>query len=137
MRNSDSILLIEDDQVDALTIKRILKEIKVSNQLNIVADGEKALAFLRDPENRKPGIILLDLNMPRMNGIEFLTIVKKDADLKKVPVVVLTTSRADQDRVDSFNIGVAGYMIKPVDYQKFVEIITTIDRYWTLSELPG
>ena len=137
MRNSESILLVEDDQVDALMVKRVLKEIKIGTRLDIVKDGEEALAFLRDPENGRPGIIVLDLNMPRMNGIEFLKIAKKDDNLKMIPVVVLTTSKGDQDKVDSFNLGVAGYMIKPVDYQKFVEIVTTIDRYWTLSELPG
>ena len=136
MRNSESILLVEDDQVDALMVKRILKEIKLGTRLDIVKDGEEALAFLRDPENGRPGIIVLDLNMPRMNGIEFLKIAKKDDNLKMIPVVVLTTSKGEQDKVDSFNLGVAGYMIKPVDYQKFVEIVTTIDQYWTLSELP-
>lgn len=136
MRNARSILLVEDDQVDALTVKRVLQQIKVGNRLDIVKDGEEALTFLRDPANGKPGIILLDLNMPRMNGIEFLKIAKKDDNLKMIPVVVLTTSKGDQDKVDSFNLGVAGYMIKPVEYQKFLEILTTIDRYWTLSELP-
>jgi len=128
--------MVEDDQVDALTVKRVLQEIKVGNQLDIVKDGEEALAYLRDPARGKPGIILLDLNMPRMNGIEFLKIAKKDDKLKMIPVVVLTTSRGEQDKIDSFNLGVAGYMIKPVDYQKFIEIISAIDRYWTLSELP-
>ncbi len=74
--------------------------------------------------------------MPRMNGIEFLEIAKSDDDLKKIPIVVLTTSKEEQDKVDSFNLGVAGYMIKPVDYLKFVEVIKTIDLYWSLSELP-
>jgi CheY-like chemotaxis protein len=136
MRSSKPILLVEDDQVDAMTVKRALKEIKVSNHLDIVANGEEALSFLRNPENEKPGIILLDLNMPKMNGIEFLKIAKKDEPLKKIPVVVLTTSKAEQDKVDSFDLGVAGYMLKPVDYQKFVEVVKTIDLYWTLSELP-
>lgn len=136
MRSSKPILLVEDDQVDAMTVKRALEEIKVTNRLDIVNDGEAALRFLKNPENKKPGIILLDLNMPKMNGIEFLKIAKKDESLKKIPVVVLTTSKEDQDKVDSFNLGVAGYMIKPVDYRKFVEVVTTIDLYWTLSELP-
>ena len=136
MRNSKPILLIEDDHVDAMTVKRILKEIKVGNRLDIVKDGEDALEFLRNPETVRPGIILLDLNMPRMNGIEFLKIAKKDDNLKMIPVVVFTTSKGDQDKIDSFNLGVAGYMIKPVDYQKFVELVKAIDRYWTLSELP-
>ncbi|MBW1744800.1 MAG: response regulator [Deltaproteobacteria bacterium] len=136
MRSFKPILLVEDDQVDAMTVKRALKEIKVTNRLDIVNNGEEALTFLKNSENEKPGIILLDLNMPRMNGIEFLKIAKKDESLKKIPVVVLTTSKEDQDKVDSFNLGVAGYMIKPVDYQKFVEVVKTIDMYWTLSELP-
>jgi len=136
MRSFKPILLVEDDQVDAMTVKRALKEIKVTNRLDIVNNGEAALTFLKNSENEKPGIILLDLNMPKMNGIEFLKIAKKDDSLKKIPVVVLTTSKEDQDKVDSFNLGVAGYMIKPVDYQKFVEVMKTIDMYWTLSELP-
>jgi CheY-like chemotaxis protein len=136
MRSSKPILLVEDDQVDAMTVKRALKEIKVTNRLDIVNDGEQALAFLKNPDKDTPGIILLDLNMPRMNGIEFLKIAKKDETMKKIPVIVLTTSKDDQDKIDSFNFGVAGYMVKPVDYQKFVEVVKTIDLYWTLSELP-
>ncbi len=136
MRRSKPILLVEDDQVDVMTVKRALKEIRVINRLDIVNDGEEALTFLKNTENEKPGIILLDLNMPKMNGIEFLKIAKKDKGLKKIPVVVLTTSKGDQDKVDSFNLGVAGYMIKPVDYRKFVEVVKTINLYWSLSELP-
>ena len=136
MRSSKPILLVEDDQVDAMTVKRALKELNITNKLDIVNNGEEALTFLRNPENEKPGIILLDLNMPKMNGIEFLQIAKKDDTLKRIPVVVLTTSKEDQDKVDSFNFGVVGYMIKPVDYRKFVEVVKTIDLYWTLSELP-
>ena len=136
MRETRPILLVEDDQVDAMTVKRALKEINVANRLDIVGDGEEALVFLRAPENESPCIILLDLNMPRMNGIEFLTVAKQDEALKRIPVVVLTSSREEQDKVDSFDLGVAGYMIKPVDYHQFVEVMRTIDLYWTLSELP-
>ena len=136
MNRAKTILLVEDDQVDAMTVKRALKEINVTNNLDITNNGEEALEFLRNSANEKPGIILLDLNMPKMNGIEFLKIAKADADLKKIPVIVLTTSKEDQDRIESFNLGVAGYMIKPVDYRQFVEVIKTINLYWTLSELP-
>jgi len=136
MRSSKTILLVEDDQVDAMTVKRALEEIKVTNRLNVVNNGEDALTFLKNPQNEKPGIILLDLNMPKMNGLEFLQIVKKDARLKSIPVIVLTTSKEDQDKIDSFGLGVAGYMVKSVDYRKFVEVIKTIDLYWTLSQLP-
>lgn len=135
--NKPTILLIEDDRVDAMTVKRALKEIHVTNPLEIVGNGEEGLAYLRDKEKRDPCIILLDLNMPKMNGTEFLRIVKNDDDLKRFPVIVLTTSTEEQDKVDSFNLGVAGYMLKPVDYQQFVEVVRTVHLYWTLSELPN
>ncbi|MHB2015488.1 MAG: response regulator [Candidatus Xenobia bacterium] len=131
------ILLVEDDKVDAMTVKRALREINVVNPLVHKANGEEALDYLRQGEgNGKPAIILLDLNMPRMNGIEFLKVAKADQILKKIPVIVLTTSKEDQDRVDSYDLGVAGYMIKPVDYHQFVEVIKAIHLYWSLSELP-
>ncbi len=136
MRDNKPILLAEDDQVDAMTAERAFKEIQVTNPRVIVENGEEALEYLKNTNNEKPGIILLDLNMPRMNGVEFLKIVKKDDELKRIPVIVLTTSKEEQDKVESFNLGVAGYMIKPVDYQKFVEVVRTISLYWTLSELP-
>jgi len=136
MKCTRPILLLEDDQVDTMTVKRALKDIKVTNRLYIAGDGEEGLAFLRDPANELPCIILLDLNMPRMNGIEFLRVVKQDETLKRIPVVALTASTEEQDKVNSFDLGVAGYMVKPVDYQQFVEVVRTIDLYWTLSKLP-
>ncbi|MER3446130.1 MAG: two-component system response regulator [Candidatus Dadabacteria bacterium] len=136
MKSQKPILLVEDDRVDQITVKRALKDINVTNQLIIVGNGEEALEFLRDEKHEKPGIILLDLNMPKMNGIEFLRVAKRDNSLKRIPVVVLTTSKQDQDKIESFDLGVGGYMIKPVDYLQFVEVIRTINMYWTLSELP-
>ncbi len=130
------ILLVEDDRVDVMTVRRALKDIKVTNPLIVAGNGEEALEYLRDGENEKPGIILLDLRMPKMNGLEFLKVAKQDGALRSIPVVVLTTSQEDQDKVDSFDLGVAGYMVKPVDYKQFVEVMRTIDLYWTLSELP-
>lgn len=130
------LLLVEDDVVDVMTIKRALKEIHVVNPVVHVENGEEALAYLRDPDNKPPCIILLDLNMPIMNGIEFLHVVKNDDQLRRFPVIVLTTSEEQQDKLNSFNLGVAGYMAKPVDYQKFVEVIRSIDLYWSISELP-
>lgn len=137
MKNKKPILLVEDDKVDVMTVKRAFKENKIINELKVASDGEEALEYLRDPNNQQPCIILLDLNMPRMNGIEFLKIVKHDELLKKIPVVVLTTSKAEQDRTESFNLSVAGYIIKPVDYPQFIDVVKTIDLYWTLSELPN
>ncbi|WP_340121087.1 response regulator [Methylobacter svalbardensis] len=131
------ILLIEDDQVDTMVVRRALKELHVANRLEYVENGEEALAYLRDPAREHPCLILLDLNMPVMNGIEFLQAAKADPELKRMPVVVLTTSDEQKDKVESFELGVAGYMRKPVDYQQFVEIIRTIDAYWTISESPA
>jgi CheY-like chemotaxis protein len=136
MNTRKSILLVEDDKVDAMTVKRALREINVTNLLATVNDGEQALEYLRNKDNERPAIILLDLNMPKMNGIEMLKHMKADVDLRSIPVIVLTTSKADQDRIESFSLSVAGYMLKPVDYIQFVEVMRTINIYWTLSELP-
>lgn len=133
---SKPILLVEDDQVDAMTVRRALKELHVLNQLDHAENGEDALAHLRKDERNRPCLILLDLNMPVMNGIEFLQAMKDDRDLRRIPVVVLTTSEEQKDKIDSFDLGVAGYMRKPVDYRQFVDMIRSIDAYWTLSELP-
>ncbi len=137
MRNSKPILLIEDDNVDVMTVERVFRDLKIANQLVSTSNGEQALEYLRTNGNKKPCVILLDLNMPKMNGTEFLKIVKTDEALKKIPVVVLTTSSQQRDVVESFKLGAAGYMVKSVDYGKFVETIRTITLYWTLSELPS
>lgn len=134
MKNSSPVLLVEDDAVDVMTVRRALRELNVTNPLHVMHNGEEALAFLRVPGRLMPGLILLDLNMPRMNGIEFLEAVKHDPVLCRIPVVVLTTSQEEQDRVNSFRCSAAGYMLKPVDYRQFVEVIQTIEHYWSLSE---
>ena len=131
------ILLVEDDNIDAMTVKRALEDLKIANQLGHTVNGEEALEYLRDKGNQKPCIILLDLNMPKMNGIEFLKIVKVDEELKKIPVIVLTSSKEEQDIVESFKLNVAGYIVKSVDNKKFVEAIKVINLYWVLSELPN
>jgi len=130
------ILLIEDDQIDVMTVQRALKELHVTNRLDVAENGQQALHRLRTSDIERPCLILLDLNMPIMNGIEFLRIAKNDPQLKRIPVVILTTSEEQRDKMESFNLGVAGYMRKPVDYRQFVETIRSIDTYWTLSELP-
>lgn len=135
MKTDETILLVEDDIVDAMTMKRALKDLNVANKLVVKGNGEEALAYLRDGNNPKPCIIIMDLNMPKMNGIELLRAVKSDEQLRRIPAVVLTTSKADQDRFHSFDLSVAGYMIKPVEYPQFVEVVRNINLYWTLSEL--
>ena len=136
MNKHNPILLVEDDSVDAMMVSRALKELEVPNKLIHHENGEEALAFLKDDKLTKPCIILLDLNMPRMGGLEFLGIVKKDAQLKTIPIVILTTSSEHQDLHTSFSHSVAGYMIKPVDYNKFVKMMESISSYWSHSELP-
>lgn len=134
MKSSATLLLVEDDLVDVMTVRRALRELNVSNPLRVAHNGEEALAYLRLPSQSLPGLILLDLNMPRMNGVEFLRVIKQDPHLCRIPVVVLTTSREEQDRVNSFNLSVAGYMVKPVDYPQFVDVLRAIQNYWTFSE---
>ena len=135
MTSIKSILLIEDDIVDVMSVKRALKDINVTNPLYHVENGVKALEFLRDKEKPRPTIILLDLNMPKMGGIEFLSVMKKDEKIRRIPVIILTTSQAEYDKIQSYDLGVAGYMIKPVDYQQFMEVIRAMCMYWTLSEV--
>ena len=137
MNGQKPILLVEDDEVDIMTIQRALKDLKVSNSLAVTRNGEEALDYLRNPDKAKPCIILLDINMPRMNGIEFLKERSQDGAIKSIPIIVLTSSREEQDMVQSFSLGVAGYMVKPVDYKQFVETIRVIDLYWTLSQFPS
>ena len=137
MRNAKPILLVEDDQRATMTVIRALKELHVTNRVEHVENGEAALGYLNDPAKDPPCLILLDLNMPVMGGIEFLRVAKGNGPhLKRIPVVVLTTSEEQQDKIESFNLGVAGYIRKPVDYQRFVETMRTINAYWTVSELP-
>ena len=132
------ILLVEDDDVDAMTVTRALKDIHVTNPVVRAENGEDALHYLQDNPNNsdRPCIILLDLSMPIMNGFEFLRAIKNNEQLKLIPVVILTTSKEQQDKCESFNLGIAGYMAKPVDYRQFVEIVRSIDAYWTISEMP-
>ena len=136
MKSSKSVMLVEDDNVDVMTVKRAFKDLNIKNQLIITPNGEEALEYLKNNDNTKPCIILLDLNMPKMNGLEFLRTIKTDENLKKIPVIVLTTSSQEEDVVESFNFGVAGYIVKSVDYIEFTQAIKTINSYWTLSKVP-
>jgi CheY-like chemotaxis protein len=136
MRNSRPVLLVEDDTIDALTVKRSFGELGLTCPLLHRVNGEDALTYLTEAGHELPCIILLDLNMPKMNGIEFLRIAKNDPALKAIPVVVLTTSNEEQDIAETFRLSVAGYLVKPVDYSQFMSAMRTVDLYWTLSELP-
>lgn len=137
MRRRKAVLLVEDDRVDAMTVKRALEDAGSTSLIVHMTDGESALAYLRSDVNQKPFLILLDLSMPRMNGLEFLRTIKADPALRSIPVVVLTTSASQDDIDDSFRASVAGYLTKPVDYRQFVAKIRAIEQYWQINLLPG
>jgi CheY-like chemotaxis protein len=137
VRTKKTILIVEDDTIDQKIVKLALLENNVNNPVTIANDGEEAYAYLQKSTDNLPGIILLDLNMPKMNGHELLLRIKKDDHLKSIPVVILTSSQSENDILKSYQLSVAGYMIKQVDYTKFVEIIKHINTYWTSSEMPN
>jgi CheY-like chemotaxis protein len=136
MLSSKPILLVEDEKIDAMIVERALKDLNLKNELVHVSNGEEALKHLKNNGDMKPCLILLDLDMPRMNGIEFLKIAKNDEQLKGIPVIVLTSSDEARNVDESFKSNVAGYIIKPADYRKFVEAIKTVTLYWNLCESP-
>ena len=136
MKSSDPILLVDDDLIDIITIKRGLQDIQADNPLYVSTNGEAALEFLQNLHAPIPALILLDLNMPRMNGLELLTVLKADRTWCKIPVVMLTTSQEGQDRLTSFELGVAGYIVKPLEYADFLKKLLIVYQYWRLSEGP-
>jgi CheY-like chemotaxis protein len=132
-----NILLVEDDEVDVLNVRRAFETSHIMNPLFVAGNGLEALQKLRSGEvPRGRRLVLLDLNMPRMNGIEFLREVRKDSELHATPVVVLTTSDDDRDKIEAYDLNVAGYLIKPVTFGNFCEIMVALNKYWTLVELP-
>ncbi len=136
-----SILIVDDDEVDVLNIERAFHKVKIVNPLFRARDGLEALAMLRGqngyPQMQPPPkIVLLDINMPRMNGMEMLQELRADPVLNSLNVVMLTTSNEEQDRHDAYRLNVAGYILKPVVPAKFIEAISTLNQYWNLIELP-
>jgi CheY-like chemotaxis protein len=133
-----NILLVEDDEVDVMNVRRAFKKGHITNPIYVAGNGIQALEMLRGngpiPPDRR--LILLDLNMPKMNGIEFLKELRVDPHLKHTPVVVLTTSNEDRDRVDAYDLNVAGYLLKPVTFGTFVETMSALNQYWTLCQMP-
>ena len=132
-----NILLVEDDEVDVMNVKRAFTKNNITNPLFVAGDGLEALEMLRSnavPSGRR--IVLLDLNMPRMNGIEFLREIRKDPQLAATPVVVLTTSNDERDKIDAYNLNVAGYLLKPVTFANFCDLMIALNKYWSLVELP-
>jgi chemotaxis family two-component system response regulator Rcp1 len=135
------ILLIEDNPGDVRLTKEVLMEGKVRNHLQVVGDGVEAMAFLRRENNYaeapRPDLILLDLNLPKKDGREVLQEIKEDGQLKSIPVVVLTTSEADEDILRSYDLAANCYITKPVDLDQFIRVIKTIEAFWlTIVKLP-
>lgn len=126
------VLLVEDDNIDAMTVKKAINELQVTNELIHLTTAEKALEYLKSENNKGICVILLDLNMPGMNGIEFLKIIKADKALRSIPVVVLAASQEEEDIVETFNLGVAGYIFKPVNCEKLNEF-KPIKQYWAVK----
>lgn len=132
-----NFLLVDDDVVDVMNVQRAFTKANITNPLFVAGNGLEALEKLRDgsvpPHNR---IVLLDLNMPKMNGLEFLRTLRADPALRATTVVVLTTSNDDRDKVEAYNLNVAGYLLKPVTFVNFVDVMATLNKYWTLAEMP-
>lgn len=133
-----TILMAEDDEDDRLLTREAMEEARLINDLRFVEDGVELLQYLRregrwtDPgEAPRPGLILLDLNMPRMDGRTALSKIKADPDLRGIPVVVLTTSKAEEDILRSYDLGAASFITKPVDFSSLVGMVRTLDDYWT------
>ena len=132
-----NILLVEDDELDVMNVQRAFKKNNIVNPLHTAGNGLEALEMLRGssiPKDRR--LILLDLNMPRMGGIEFLRELRADPELKATTVVVLTTSDEERDKVKAYDLNVAGYILKPVTLAAFIEIMATLNKYWSVNELP-
>lgn len=137
MPHARSFLLVEDNPVDAMTVARALRELGAADRMAHVTSAEEALAYLGAAEHEEPSLIVLDLQMPGMSGIELLRTIKNDPILSQIPTVVLTTSDEQRHVLDSFEMGAVGYVVKPHDYEGFLKAVKAIEGYWTLSELPA
>jgi CheY-like chemotaxis protein len=128
------VLLVEDDPGDVVMTREALAESKVLNQLHVVSNGEDALKFLRREapfeDAPRPGLVLLDLNLPRVDGREVLAVVKNDPTLRRIPVVVLTTSQAEEDIVRSYDLHANAFVSKPVDFDQFLEVVRQVDNFY-------
>ena len=136
-----NILLIEDDSVDVMNVQRAFKKNNITNPLHIAFNGVEALNMLRGANgkpklNPMPRIILLDINMPKMNGLEFLRELRNDPELRSISVFVMTTSNDDQDKIEAYSLNVAGYILKPLSFEKFVNAVCILNSYWKLCEQP-
>ena len=128
------ILLIEDDMIEVMKLNRTIASLKLNHKIIEANNGEDALKIL-EKKDELPDIILLDLNMPKINGIEFLGILKNDSVLKYIPTIILTTSSNQKDLLECYKIGIAGYVLKPLKYEDYVSKIEKLLAYWSINEL--
>ena len=133
MRNLN-VLLIEDDMIEVMKLNRANSSLQLNHKITEANNGEEALKFLEQKDSL-PDIILLDLNMPKINGTEFLKILKTDKRLKYIPTIILTTSNNQRDLLECYEIGIAGYILKPLKYEEYVSKIEILLAYWSVNEL--
>lgn len=129
-----NILLIEDDAIEVMKFNRVLRSMNLNHKVIEAGNGEEALHILKD-KNIVPDIIVLDLNMPKINGIEFLGILKADEVLKYIPAIILSTSNNHKDVMECYRIGIAGYLIKPLKYEEYTDRVKKLIEYWGTNEL--
>ena len=128
------VLLIDDDTIEALKLKRTIATLEMDHQIIEAKNGEQALKIL-DQKDRLPDVVLLDLNMPKMNGIEFLSVMKNREEFSHIPTIILTTSSNSKDLLQCYKLGIAGYVIKPLKYSEYVDKIKRVLEYWSVNEL--
>ena len=133
MRNL-RVLLIEDDMIEVMKLNRTVSKLELPHKIIEANNGEEALKILQN-KDELPDIILLDLNMPKLNGIEFLNILKNDEILKYIPTIILTTSNNQRDLLECYKIGIAGYVLKPLKYEDYMSKIEKLLGYWSINEL--
>ena len=135
-----NLLLVDDDEVDVQGLKRAFTKSRIANPITVARDGVEALEVLRGENGKtrlpKPHLILLDLNMPRMNGIEFLEAIRNDEDLKTAVVFMVTTSKAEEDKARAYGHNVAGYIVKQDPAKTFMQAVSMLEHYWTVVEFP-
>jgi len=135
-RKANPLLLVEDDEVDVLSVDRALRELNAGAELVVARTGEEALGYLRNPAKARPGMVLLDIKMPGMDGREFLATIRKDAVLRTLPVVVLTASQLEEDKQRMHALGITGYLAKPANPAEFLQRLGLLARYWSVNEPP-
>lgn len=140
MANLVNILLVEDDEVDIMNVQRAFKKNNINNPLFVARNGLEALEALRgnNPSIKipSPRVILLDINMPKMGGTEFLSIIRKDTELRSISVFVMTTSNEESDKIAAYDLNVAGYILKPLSFEGFSSAVAILNHYWHLCEMP-